>query len=91
MNLFTLIGLPDAARKKVRAGVFRSVSGAGRVLRVRQYATASGSNGAINLWRTKHGLWRGERYFLRTATAGVTCTSKRSLLAWLKSELPEIL
>lgn len=84
-----LIGLPDA-RKIRKAECFRSIAQCLRILRKGFAATTASDEGAINVWKDRHGRWRGERQRYMIKQSETTCTNLDLLRAWLKEQLPKI-
>lgn len=89
MNTITLTDLPSRPGK-TRAAMFRTVTAGIVALRTHPAATVADDNGAINIWRGRDGLLRGERQRF-CVTHSRTCVQTLSRLkAWLKQELPLI-
>lgn len=89
-RLVTLVDLTDARRKETRAVAATSRTDAIRWLREGYAITASGDNGALNVWKDKNGLWRCE--FMRF----LICQDSRSYKhiaavdAWLAETFPKL-
>lgn len=85
----TLTDLPDRPGK-TKALPFRNVTAGIKALRTHQAATSADDNGAINIWRGRDGLLRGERHRFCVRQSHVCVQSLTQLKAWLKQELPLI-
>jgi hypothetical protein len=85
----TLSDLPGA-RRTVRAYVVPSVTAALGLIREGKPVTASGSSGAISVWRDHQGNWRGEfdRFLVPMST--IQTEMMTVLRAWLKKWWPEL-
>ena len=85
-----LIGLPGGP-KRLEAESFKTPRQAIKIIEAGKGATTAGENGSLTAWRDRKGVLRGElNRFLRTVE-GEKFTDTKSLVAWLKPRLIEIM
>lgn len=87
-QLMTLHDLPDYGRKKVRAVRCRSITEAMYWFSQGRVVTASGSYGAISVWRDKYGDYRGEFAVFRITRSNCVHQKLSSIKRWLKLVFP---
>lgn len=86
-----LSGLPGTGDKVFKIKEFgRSVSHMMRLYRKHRFATASGENGSINIWKDDKGKHRAERDRYKINMGELETSSLNVLQGWLKRNYPKI-
>lgn len=89
-RLVTLTGLEGVRRKSVRSVAVYSVSEAIDFLRDGRVITASGDDGAINVWKLDNGKWRCEFCRYRSTVASNDYQYLAAVAQWLKDQWPNM-
>jgi uncharacterized protein YllA (UPF0747 family) len=84
-----LAGLPNTTENQ-DCEIVSTVTAAFNVLRQGTAASASGDNGAINLWYDDDGDLRGERMRFLITEDSQTFSTKKEARTWLKDALQKI-
>ncbi len=88
--LCTFSGMPGVKRKTLRGPNIRSVYAANSALKKYRIISASGDNGAVNIYKDDDCKWRAVRFRYLSEQDAQTYKTKTEALAWLKTALLKI-